>query len=82
MCIKRLSGYGQNCWYLIAALPHAEKDNALIFYIRTSTFHVRIDETGNTEMAYILNEDRIKPAESLGNIKQTIFTLEVCSKIY
>ena len=67
---------------LIAALPHAEKGNGIICYIRTSTFHARLEEKGNAEMAYILKEDHIKPAESLGNIKQNIFTLQACSMIY
>ena len=54
----------------------------------TSGAHVMVlfvmigSSPGNAEVADILNEDHIKPAESLGNTKQNTFTLHVCSIIY
>ena len=56
---------------LFAASSYAKKDNGVICYIRRSTFHVTIEETNNGEMAYILNEDHIKP-ESVEKLKQNI----------
>ena len=46
---------------LITAESHAKKDNGIICYIRTSTFHARIEVTGNGAIVYILKEDQITP---------------------
>ena len=60
-----------------AASSHARKDNGMVRYVRTSTFHVRIEETSNREMALFLTRT-ISSREGLGKIKQYFHALQEC----